>query len=160
MNSDLETRILDLLRESPARSLPLREVHRILTAELGPGAGSLEQFRDRLNARPGAFLVVERESPLGDLTGWPATARAEYEHALRAAGLEVEPVLTAFPIPSPGPDPLDEVDTALIDLWESAARCPALRAAIASALADTRTVRGPAVPRSTSAAASAQPDGQ
>jgi hypothetical protein len=140
MSADLEPRILDLLREAPARSLPLREVHRALVAELGSRAGSLEQFRERLRAVPGALLVVEPDNPLGDGAAWPAGSRAEYERALRDAGLEVEPWITAFvAAAAPPPEPhVAELDHSLIELWDAAGQRPALREAIATALMEMR----------------------
>ena len=143
MNADLEARILDLLREAPARALPLREVHRVLTAELGPAAGSLSHFREGLRANPGELLLVEPESPLGDPAGWPAAARSEYESALRAAGLQTEPWLTAVREPGdPGREShLAEVDASLLELWEAAAGQPALRAAVATAITESRAMR-------------------
>jgi hypothetical protein len=142
MDADLEARILELLRASPAMAMPLREVHRLLAAELGPGTGSLPEFRDRLRARPGTLFLVEPESPLGEAASWPAAARSEYEQALREAGLELEPWLTAMAaeaaaVSDPG---LAHVGTSLLELWE-AARDPALREAIASAFAELRQVR-------------------
>jgi len=146
MRTDLEARILDLLRDSPARALPLREVHRALAAELGTGAGSLEQFREHLRAAPGTLVMLEPESPLGDGAAWPSGARAEYERALRDAGLDLEPWVTAF---APGPAfeseaRVSELDRSLVELWEVAGARPALRAAIVTALTDARALRRPA----------------
>jgi hypothetical protein len=146
MRTDLETRILELLRSAPARTLPLREVHRALIAELGSRIGSLEQLRDRLCAESGALLIVEPDDPLGDGAVWPAGARVEYERALRDAGLDVEPRVTAFVAPDAppaGPEPGD-VDRSLVELWEAAGDRPALRAAIASALMAERAPPLPA----------------
>jgi hypothetical protein len=139
--TDLETRILDLLREAPGRALPVREVHRVLTAELGPRTGSLAQFHERLRTDPGPLLMVEPESPLGDGADWPAGARPEYERALRDAGLETEAWLTtAASCSDPRRESPDaEVAASLLMLWEAADGRPALRAALASALAELRT---------------------
>jgi len=145
MSSDLEARILDLLREAPARTLPLREVHRALVAELGSRAGSLEQFRERLRTLPGSLLVVEPDNPLGDGAAWPAGSRAEYEHALRDAGFEVEPWVTAFVATTASPSEPDNgvLDRSLIELWDAAGQRPALREAIATALMQVRAQRRP-----------------
>jgi len=140
MRTDLEARILELLQGAPARTLPLREVHRALVAELGAGAGSLEQLRDRLRAEPGTLLIVEPDDPLGDSAAWPAGSRAEYERALCDAGLDVGPRVTAVvPIDAPlaGATP-DDVERALVELWEAASDRPALRSAIVSALMAVR----------------------
>ncbi|MGD8279482.1 MAG: hypothetical protein PVH00_15695 [Gemmatimonadota bacterium] len=145
MRTDLETRILELLREAPARTLPLREVHSALVAEFGTRAGSLEQLRERLRSDPGTLLVVEPDDPLGDGTVWPAGARAEYERALRDAGLDIEPRVTAF-VATGTPRVLEgagELDRSLVELWEAAGNRPALRAAIANALMEVRAPRPP-----------------
>lgn len=141
MSTDLEVRILDLLREAPAQALPLREVHRALVTELGSRAGSLEQFRERLRGVAGTLLVVEPDNPLvGDGVAWPAGSRAEYERALQDAGLEVEPWVTAFvaATASPSEPDIGELDRSLIELWDAAGKRPALREAIATALMDMR----------------------
>ena len=144
MDAKLESRILDLLRAAPAMALPLREVHRVLAAEHGPGTGSLSQFRERLRAHSGALFIIEPENPLGDASCWPAAARSEYEQALREAGLETEPLLTVIAVRGPAgresPLGLAEIDASLLELWEGT-RDPALRHAVASAFAESRATR-------------------
>jgi hypothetical protein len=146
MGTDLEARILELLHAAPGRTLPLREVHRALVAEIGSRIGSLEQLRERLSADPGSLLIIQPDDPLGDGAAWPEASRAEYQRALRDAGLETEPWVTAFVEAGASPigTRLIELDRSLIELWEAAADRPALRAAIACALTEVRVPHDPA----------------
>lgn len=143
MDTNLENRILDLLLETPTRALPVHEVHRVLTTELGVRAGTLGQLRERLRDGTGELLLVEPENPLGEVADWPPVLRDEYEVALRDAGVDVGPWVTATAPGSQAEAGLAPalLRASLLELWRSCNGKKGLRTAVAKALADMRPHR-------------------
>lgn len=138
MNADLENRILELLLKTPSRALPLRDVHRVLATEFGVRAGTLAQFRERLRDGSGELLMVEPENPFGDGAGWPPGLHHEYEVALREAGVDLGPWVTATAHDPPTEPGLARalVRASLLELWRTCNGDAGLRTVLGRALAD------------------------
>jgi len=91
MNLDVERTAVRLLAERATPSLSLRELHALVVAEIGPGAGSYARFRDEIDGRADVFAIVLPDDPLVEAARWPTPVLTEYRSALRAAGLDAEP---------------------------------------------------------------------
>src|SRR5690606_13649264 len=59
MLSQIEQRVLRLLRNDPDPMVPLTRIHAALVAELGPRSGTYAQLHERLRRRPDLFLLLE-----------------------------------------------------------------------------------------------------
>jgi len=91
MNMDVERTAVRLLAERATPSLSLRELHALVVAEIGPGAGSYARFRDEIGGRADVFAIVLPDDPLIEAARWPSPVLTEYRSALQAAGLDAEP---------------------------------------------------------------------
>lgn len=151
MEPFIEQRLIQLLRDSTAPAVPLRDLHGALAAESGPAAGSYARLEESLRRRGDVFVVLETADPLGDGSGWPAGTRSEYERELAAAGVDTSPSVSlvdpepdpedAWPAPA-GSDPLDAPLRALRDsllrIWQLSDGNAALRGTIAAAFSGCR----------------------
>lgn len=149
MDPSVEQRLIQLLRESPAPAVPLRDLHEALAAESPDRTVSYGQLAEALRRRREVFILLESRSPLGDETAWPAGVRAEYERALVDAGVDTGPHISlADPVdgeigadrlesPPTGTDvaPWIELRQSLLRVWHSALDNPSMRTAVAAAIA-------------------------
>jgi len=151
MVSQIEQRVLALLRNDPDPMVPLTRIHAALVAELGPRCGTYAQLYERLRRRPDLFLLLE---PLpipwsGDT--WSADIQDEYRHALREAGLDTGPRVALAtpdaelpPLPAgahPAAPVLRTLQESLVHLWSSAADDPELQAELIEALGQAEEIR-------------------
>ena len=83
MYSVLEVRASEILERFPARSLSLTRLHEILTAELGPVAGTYHDLHASLRQLTARFLVMEPQDPLAGAAEWPVEDRAAYLEELK-----------------------------------------------------------------------------
>jgi hypothetical protein len=151
MMSEIEQRILTLLRSDPEPMVPLSRIHAALVAELGPRSGTYAQLRERIRRRPDLFLLIEPiPTPWSD-DSWPAELRGEYERALREAGLDAGPRVAIAGVddgplglatPAPGAAPvLRALQASLVQLWAAAAGDPQLQPELVEALGQAEEVR-------------------
>jgi hypothetical protein len=148
MDRIIEHRVIQILRDSPLPTVPVRRIHVALVAESGPAVPSCARLVESLQDRESVFMVVEPVHPLGDGEHWPATVRAEYERALEDVGVEAGPFVALMPRDHAGSDIritnvepalpalLDPVRESLAGIWEAASNRPELKRAIAAALID------------------------
>jgi hypothetical protein len=103
-----------------------------------------------IESRPDLFVLLDPGSPLAHMPSWPAHVRAEYEVALRAAGVAMAPHIALAeahpPWPSRdfephSPTSLERMDASLLALWAKAAGDHRLRASIAVALRESEEIR-------------------
>jgi hypothetical protein len=151
MKEGVEARALALLRRDAAGAVPVRTLHGALVAEDGTSLGSHGELGAALGRRPDLFLLMEPSNPLGPARAWPPHLRAEYEAALRAAGVDMGPhvALAEARPPWPARDPdtpvergsLDRIDASIIALWAKATGDARLRATIAIALRESEEIR-------------------
>jgi len=152
MEPYVEQRLIQILRDSTAPALPLRDLHRALEAESVGGAGSRTLLEESLRKRSNVFIVLETANPLGNPDAWPAGARSEYERALEAAGLETGPHVSLAD-GGPQDDPLDdsargrtcgilaslrELRASLLRVLHASGDNTGLRSAVAAALTASR----------------------
>jgi len=151
MEPYIEQRLIQLLRESRAPSVPLRQVYSTLLAEAGPGVGSCARLAEDLGRRRDVFAILEVGHPLGEGVEWPPGARSEYEAELAASGIDTSPHVTlvdpgiADRGPLAGDDcvsdfdadapPVRQLHESLMRMWTSVHADERLRNAIARALA-------------------------
>ena len=104
----------------------------------------------RMEGLPDLFVLLDAGSPLAHMPSWPAHVRAEYEAALRAAGVALEPHVALAEAHPPwpwrdfephAPSSLERIDASLVVLWAKAAGDTRLRAAIAIALRESEEIR-------------------
>lgn len=150
MVTEIEQRILALLRSDPDPMVPLTRLHAALVAELGPRGGTYAQLHQRIRRRPDLFLLLEPLSVPWSDDGWGIDLQREYERALRDAGLDTGPrVALATPDSEPpaasGADPaapvLRMLQESLVHLWASAADDPQLQAELVEALGQAEELR-------------------
>jgi hypothetical protein len=153
MEPSIEQRLIQLLRDSKAPAVPLRDLHDALRAEAGPEAGSYALLEQSLRGRRDVFLLLETASPLGDEATWPAGTRTAYERELSAAGFDAGPHVSLIDPDGPpegswleagiddrdpiGP-PLRQLRDSLARLWHAAADNASLRDTVAAALTGCR----------------------
>jgi len=151
MEPYIEQRLIQILRDSPAPTMPLRALHGRLAAE-SCATGSFALFAESLRRRHDLFVILETSSPLGDDPGWPAGMRSEYERALESAGFDAGPHVSLVDpaaetagapidddaIADPVEEPLRRLRDSLLHAWQHAGKNAALRSAIAAALAGCR----------------------
>ena len=146
----MEDRALALLRRDTAGAVPVGTLHGALVAEAGHSFGTRTDLGAALSRRPDLFVLLEADNPLGPALAWPPHLRAEYEAALRAAGVDMEPrVALAEPHPPwPAPEParaehgsLERIDASIINLWAQATGDARLRATLAIALRESEEIR-------------------
>lgn len=149
MEPCIEQRLVQLLRESAAPAVPLRDLHEALLAGSDRDTMSYVKLAEAVRRRREVFVLLEAAHPLGDAAGWPAATRSEYERALVEAGLDTGPRVSLIEPADPSSDPLEpsgdfadaaaaplrELRESLIRVWRSAGGNNALRAAVAAALA-------------------------
>jgi hypothetical protein len=146
----MEDRALALLRRDAAGTMPVHALHGALQNENGTAFATRGELGAVLRRRPDLFLLLEASDPLGPAPAWPPHLRAEYEAALRAAGVDMEPRVALAeahsPWPAREPEPaspgsLERIDASLIALWARATGDPRLRAVIAVALRESEEIR-------------------
>jgi hypothetical protein len=93
MDTDVEYRIVQLLRDAHSPTVSLRALHGQLVAEAGPAVGSYARFADEIR-RSQRLMVFEAQNILGEVAIWPAGLRSEYEAQLSAMGLDSSPLVT------------------------------------------------------------------
>ena len=150
MRKGMEDRAIALLRREAAGTMPVRALHGALQNEDGPAIATRGELGAVLRRRSDLVLLLEASNPLGPTPAWPPHLRAEYESALRAAGVDMEPRVALAeahsPWPARDPEPaspgsLERIDASLIALWARATGDPRLRAVIAVALRESEEIR-------------------
>jgi hypothetical protein len=155
MDPITEQRITELLRHAATASVPLRRLHGRLASEPGVQVGTYARFAEEIQ-RSRAFVVLDRDDPLGDGRDWPPGLRGDYETQLAAAGLDTGPVLTLAPPAlvsvqpgisgddggaAPGAATIALVYASLLDFWETAADDETARGVIGAALTQLGDLR-------------------
>lgn len=149
--SDLDQRILDLLRAESAPLVPLTRIYRALQDDVGSGPRAFSRLRERVRRRPELFTLLEPEHPALDAS-WPLEVREEYEAALSAAGVELGPLVALAPGSDPNDDAtprtahtaqetLQHLDSTLLGLWHSAASDATARADVLDAIREANELR-------------------
>src|SRR5690606_9601115 len=107
MLSEIEQRVLTLLRNDPEPMVPLARIHAALVAELGPRIGTYAQLHDRLRRRPDLFLLLDPLPLPWSADTWSGDVQDEYRNALREAGIDTGPrvALAAPDVELPPPPP-------------------------------------------------------
>ncbi len=151
MLSQIEQRVLTLLRNDPDPMVPLTRIHAALVAELGPRSGTYAQLHERLRRRPDLFLLLEPLPIPWSADSWSADIEDEYRQALHEAGLDAGPrVALAAPDAELPPPPaaahpaapvLRAVQESLVHLWSCAADDPQLQAELIEALGQAEEIR-------------------
>jgi len=93
MESEIERAAAQVLNRCSDPSVSMRQLHALVVAEIGAGAGSYARFTDTLRRRRDLFVVVDPDDPLSEGPAWPPPLLDEYRQALAEAGLEAEPVV-------------------------------------------------------------------
>ena len=151
MISEIEQRVLTLLRNDPEPLVPLTRIHAALVAELGPRTGTYAQLHERLRRRPDLFLLLEPLPMPWSADAWAADIEDEYRHALREAGLDPGPHVALAtpdaelpPLPATAPPAapvLRSLQESLVHLWSCAADDPELQAELVEALGQAEEIR-------------------
>jgi hypothetical protein len=152
MKRRIEERAAALLRREGAAALPVRRLHGALLEEGGPTQATYGELGMTLRQRTDLFLVFEPVDPLGGASGWSPELRAEYEYALREAGIDTDArvALAERRPPWPVPSGLDEpatgapvtrIESSLVMLWSSGRADAEIRTRIAEALCETEAIR-------------------
>lgn len=151
MVSQIEQRVLALLRNDPDPMVPLTRIHAALVAELGHRCGTYAQLHERLRRRPDLFLLLEPLPMPWAAGGWPADLQDEYRHALREVGLDAGPRVALAtqdadppPLPAaahPAAPVLRTLQESLVHLWSCAADDPELQAELVEALGQAEEIR-------------------
>lgn len=151
MLSQLEQRVLTLLRNDPDPMVPLTRIHAALVAELGPRTGTYAQLHERLRRRPDLFLLLEPLPVPWSTDGWSSDLQDEYRQALHEAGLDAGPrvALAAPDVERPPLSPaahplaplLRALQESLVHLWSCAGDDPQLQAELIEALGQAEEIR-------------------
>jgi hypothetical protein len=153
MKEDVETRAAALLRREDAAAVPVQRLHRALVAEWGPRSGTYGELGTALRRRPDLFVLLEPADPLGTATAWSPELRAEYEAALREAGVdsgprvalaEARPPWPAVAVTEDTPEDIGSIarmEASLVALWTAARGDGEIRARIADALRESEEIR-------------------
>jgi|GEM_PF-522906 hypothetical protein len=151
MLSEIEQRVLTLLRNDPEPMVPLARIHAALVAELGPRIGTYAQLHDRLRRRPDLFLLLDPLPLPWSADTWSGDVQDEYRNALREAGIDTGPrvALAAPDVELPPPPPtahpaarvLCTLQESLVHLWSCAADDPELQAEVVEALGQAEEIR-------------------
>jgi hypothetical protein len=127
----------ELLRRQPGHTLSLQRLHDALLRELGAAAGTYHQLQQRLKHAHAVFRVVERPGPLTDMHTWPLELREQYTGALRAAGLDLSPlVILVGPSESLDAGLLGGLEATLTALQARAQKDPALESDVRAVFSD------------------------
>jgi hypothetical protein len=149
MESEIERTAAQVLNRCSAPSVSMRQLHALVVAEIGAGAGSYARFTDTLRRRRDLFVVVDPDDPLSEGPAWPPPLLDEYRQALAEAGLEAEPVVAlaksaAMPALALGaPSDASVMATlgqSLADLLDSAKHDGELERAVAHAVMHSHTM--------------------
>jgi hypothetical protein len=135
MKIDILLRAAQILRAQPAFTMPLGELYRLVTAELGSQAGSYADFCASLKNRPASFVVIDPPRPLDSTAAWPRHIRERYDSALADTGLAMFARVALAELPG-GPcadDALAIASRTINGLWQSSDADPILQAALARA---------------------------
>lgn len=145
MNTTVRTLVLTLLREAPARGVPLDELHRRLSRELPREVGTAAALALDLERDP-AFRVSDCADPLCAFSGeWDEKLRCQYRSALLMAGqatLRVQLSVSPQTVSDEDreSDALDVLDISL-DSLEASARESGLVGRLAEARAEYGALR-------------------
>lgn len=150
MWTEIEERAVALLSQSPSALVPLSRLHGALETELGPASGSCTELYERLRRHPQVFVILEPPGPPWEPDGELADLRAEYERALREAGIELGPRVALATVVAPETRPalvprLDAVlrclEASLVQLWTAAGHDPRRRSELVEALDQAEALR-------------------
>lgn len=93
MLGEIERAAAEVLNRCSVPSVSMRQLHAMVVAEIGQGAGSYARFTDALRRRRDLFVIVEPDDPLACTPAWPTPLLNEYRQALASAGLDAEPIV-------------------------------------------------------------------
>lgn len=96
MIDSIEVLVTEHLRLRNGQTTTLSTLHANLIDEIGPAAGTYHQLYQRLKRSTHRFALFERPNPVYTVS-WPDDCQAEYERALRKAGVDLSPVITLVP---------------------------------------------------------------
>jgi hypothetical protein len=148
MEGQIERTAADVLNRSSVPSVSMRQLHALVVAEIGDGAGSYARFTDALRRRRDVFLVVDPDDPLAEGPSWPPAVLDEYRQALATAGLAAEPVvaLARSSVPAsvlgiaPDASVMATLGQSLADLIDVVKQDTHLERAVAHALVHSHTL--------------------
>src|SRR5690606_19959669 len=151
MLSEIEQRVLPLLRNDHEPIVPLARIHSALVAEPVPRIGTYAQLHVPLRRRPD-LLHLRDPLPLPwSAVTWSGDVPDQYCHPLREAGIVTGPrvALAAPDVELPPPPPtahpaarvLCTLQESLVHLWSCAADDPELQAEVVEALGQAEEIR-------------------
>lgn len=152
MRKDVEERAAEVLRRESEPAVSVERLHGALVAECGPGVGSCGDLGGALRRRPDLFVVLAPADPIGGTAAWPADVRAEYETALRTAGVNAGARVALREAAPSWPEPnvvahhrsdtsIARIEASLVALWRSPGADDDVRACIAEALREAERIR-------------------
>jgi hypothetical protein len=107
--NSIEALVTEHLRRRNGQTTTLSALHANLVDELGAAAGSYHQLYQRLKRCSQRIAVFERPNPVYAVS-WPEDCQADYERAMRGAGVDLSPVVTLVP------EPDDEAESVFITM--------------------------------------------
>lgn len=151
MYDPLTERAISALRSEAATVMTLTHLYDTLTSDPELHPGSPTRLRECLQRRPDLFLLLDPPTSRW-AAGWPDEQLTEYQHALRAAGIETSasvallhrPTDDGDPAAAAEPDavcPLRKLDESLVALGVAWTKDPELLAEIAAALVQAGELR-------------------
>ena len=133
----IEVNATEILRRQAGHTLSLQRLHDALVGELGAAAGSYHRLLQRLKRAPGVFQVDERAGALTETQAWPLEIREQYAGALRAAGLDLSPLVSLLQAePSAESGLLGGLEATLAGLRARAQKDPALENDVRAVFSD------------------------
>lgn len=103
MIDSIEALVTEQLRLRTGRTMTLSTLHTNLVDEIGPAAGSYHQLYQRLKRCSHRIAMFERPNVVYTVS-WPADCQADYERAMRQAGVDLSPLVTLVPTQDDEPE--------------------------------------------------------